>query len=156
MQFTLGRSLDGIGDPSMIMVPPTEQYKHSYVFNVLPGFLQHYISIFVTPEHYQPQNIFVDNTTLESSIWNTVYCSRVKICGYVAYANVTPGVHQLHHTDDLSRVGLLVYGFDSLCSYGYPGGLSFQSKMTHLQGTRTQDTLHVFCCLAFMLTHSQC
>ncbi|CAI8024887.1 IgGFc-binding protein, partial [Geodia barretti] len=128
MQFTLGMSLDGIGDPSMITVPPTEQYKHSYVFNVLPGFLQQSISIFVTPEHYQPQNIFVDNTTLENSTRNTVYCSSVEICGYVAYANITPGVHQLHHTDALSRVGLLVYGFDGARSYGYPGGLSLQSK----------------------------
>ena len=148
MQFTLGASLDGIGDPSMIMVPPIKQYKQSYAFNVLPGFLNNSISIFVTPEHYQPQNIFVDNTTLGNSAWNTVYCSRVKICGYVAYANVTPGVHQLHHTDALSRVGLLVYGFDKWRSYGYPGGLSFQSKITHTRqkdtGHRTQDTLHVF------------
>ena len=151
MLFTLGRSLDGIGDPSMIMVPPIKQYKQAYVFNVLPGFLKNSISIFVTLEHYQPQNIFVDNTTLENSSWNTVYCSRVKICGYVAYANVTPGVHQLHHTDALSRIGLLVYGFNMTHSYGYPGGLSFQSKTTHsytytTKDTRTPDTLHVFYC----------
>jgi hypothetical protein len=135
MQFTLGMSLDGIGDPSMIMVPPIKQYRQDYVFNVFPGFFQQSISIFVTPEHYQPQNIFVDNTTLESSTWNTVYCSRVKVCGYVAYTNMTPGVHNLYHTDALSRVGLLVYGFDSSRSYGYPGGLSLQTDMTWIERT---------------------
>ena len=128
MQFALARSLDGIGDPSMMMITPIKQYKQVLAFTVLPGFLVNFISIFVTPEHHQPQNIFVDNVNLERATWNTVYCSMVELCGYVTYVNVTPGIHQLHHTDILSRVGLFVYGFKLDISYGYPGGLSFQSK----------------------------
>ena len=128
MQFALGRQLDGTGDPSMMMITPIKQYKQVSAFTVLPGFLVNFISIFVTPEHYQPQDIFVDNANLERATWNTVYCSMVEICGYVTYVNVTPGIHQLHHTDILSHVGLFVYGFHNTHSYGYPGGLSFQSK----------------------------
>ena len=127
MQFTLGGILDGIGDPSMIMIVPNKRHKQQYVFNVFPGFTHNYISVFVTPEHYRPQNIFIDNATLVSSTWNTVYCSMTEVCGYVTYANVTPGAHQLYHTDHLSRVGLLVYGFYRYGSYGYPGGLLYRS-----------------------------
>ena len=128
MQFALGSWLDGIGDPFMMMITPIKQYKQVSAFTVPPGFLVNFISIFVTPEHHQPQNIFVDNVNLERAAWNTVYCSMVEICGYVTYVNVTPGIHQLHHTDILSRVGLFVYGFQYAASYGYPGGLSFQCK----------------------------
>ena len=128
MQFALGRQLDGTGDPFMMMITPIKQYKQVSAFTVPTGFLVNFISIFVTPEHHQPQNIFVDNANLERATWNTVYCSMVKICGYVTYVDVTPGVHQLHHTNIMSRVGLFVYGFKYVASYGYPGGLSFQGK----------------------------
>ena len=75
MQFALGKSYDGVGDPFMLMITPVEQYSNNYVFDVLPEFSTNYITVYVTPDDYQPSNVFVDDASLESSTWTPVYCS---------------------------------------------------------------------------------
>ena len=44
-----------------------------------------------------------------------------------------PGEHRLFHQDADAVIGVTVYGFDSVRSYGYPGGLRLipiQSKLS--------------------------
>ena len=126
MQFGLGASLDGVGDPSMMMITPVEQYSNNYVFNVLPEFETNYITIYITPDDYQPQNIFVDNASLENSTWTTINCSNGDVCGYITFVTLTPGQHTLYHSAVSSSVGVSAYGFNSGNSYGYPGGLQLK------------------------------
>ena len=127
MQFALGKSYDGVGDPFMLMITPVEQYINNYVFNVLPEFSTNYITVYVTPDDYQPSNIFVDDASLESSTWTPVYCSsNEEICGYITYVTLSAGEHQLFHTDVTSGIGVSAYGFNTANSYGYPGGLQLE------------------------------
>ena len=131
MEFSLGSTLDGIGDPFMMMVTPTEQFSNNYVFNVLPEFSTNYITVCITPDDFEPRNIHVDDVDLENATWNTVYCSDTTVCGYVTYVTLTPGEHQLYHSDVSAHIGVSVYGFNRVNSYGYPGGLKLvplQSK----------------------------
>ena len=123
MEFSLGNNLDGIGDPFMMMVTPTEQFSNNYVFNVLPEFSTNYITVAVTPDDFEPRNIHVDDVDLENAVWNTVYCSDTTVCGYVTYVTLTPGEHRLYHSDVSAHIGVSAYGFNSYNSYGYPGGL---------------------------------
>ena len=126
MQFGLGNSHDRVGDPFMMMITPVEQYSNNYVFDVLPEFISNYITIYVTPDHFSPQDIIVDGENLENAAWTTVYCADTKICGYITYVTLTAGEHQLYHRDVTAHIGVSAYGFNSYNSYGYPGGLQLE------------------------------
>ena len=133
-QFSLGSVRDmignNIGDPSIMMLPPVEQFSNNYVFNVLPTFVLNYITVYVAPEYFQPDRIFVDSTSLEASPWSQIYCSGSITCGYITRVNLaTAGEHRLYHLDQDARVGVSAYGFNPSNSYGYPGGL----KLTPVQ-----------------------
>ena len=123
MEYAKGYDLDRIGDPLMTMIPPVEQYSNNYVFDVLPEFGTNYITIYVAPEYFQPEKIFVDDSNLLTNSWTAVYCSTGTLCGYVTRQNLTAGEHSLYHTDANARVGVSAYGFNRYNSYGYPGGL---------------------------------
>ena len=134
MQFGLGFTLDDVGDPFMMMITPVEQYSNNYVLNVLPEFSTNFITIYVIPEDYQPQDIIVDDDNLENADWTEVLCSDSTICGYITHVALTPGEHQVHHVDATAHVGVSAYGFNSANSYGYPGGLQLaplQCKLFH-------------------------
>ena len=123
MEYTQGFDLDNVGDPLMTMIPPVEQYSNNYVFNVLPVFGTNYITVYVAPEYFQPERIFVDNANLLTNSWTAVYCSTGTLCGYVTRQSLTAGEHSLYHEDTDARVGVSAYGFNRYNSYGYPGGL---------------------------------
>ena len=136
-QFSLGSQRDAainpgmsIGDPFIMMIPPVEQFSNNYVFNVLPTFVVNYITVYVAPEYFQPDRIFVDNNSLDNSLWSQIYCSGSITCGYITRVNLTiAGEHRLYHLDQDARVGVSAYGFNQDNSYGYPGGL----KLTPVQ-----------------------
>ena len=123
VEFALGNNIDGIGDPFMMMIPPIEQYSNSYVINVLSNFTTNFITMFVTPEFFQPEKIFIDDMSQEQADWITIYCLGGTECGYAAYAGLVAGEHLVFHNDTSARIGVAVYGFNVFNSYGYPGGL---------------------------------
>ena len=123
-EFSLGGALDGVGDPFMTMVPPVEQHSNNYVFNTLSDFSTNYITVYVAPEFFQPQQIFLDSMSLDTSnIWTNVYCTGSVICGFITRLQLQPGDHRVYHQDADARIGITAYGFNSFNSYGYPGGL---------------------------------
>ena len=128
-QFALGHEFDGIGDPFMMMIPPVEQYSNNYVLNALSNFSTNYITIYVATEYYQPNRIFVDDTSQVVSSWTSVYCSNGLLCGYIIRVILTAGEHRVYHQDPHARIGVSAYGFNIRVSYGYPGGL----KLTSIQ-----------------------
>ena len=123
VQFALGYNFDSVGDPFMMIITPIEQYGNNYILTALPEFSTNYITIYINPEDFEPQKIFVDDASLRCSTWNTIYDSNAEICGYTTYVALTPGDHQIYHTNKSSHVGVSVYGFNRYNSYGYPGGL---------------------------------
>ena len=128
IQFALGFELDSIGDPFMMMIPPVEQYSNNYVFKALSSFSTNYITIYVATEYYQPNRIFVDDTSQVVSSWTSVYCSNGLLCGYITRVSLTAGEHRVYHQDSHARIGVSAYGFSRGNSYGYPGGLKQACK----------------------------
>ena len=129
-QFALGYSSDSItGDPFMMMIPPVEQYSNNYVLKALSSFSTNYITIYVATEYYQPNRIFVDDTSQVGSSWTSVCCSNGLVCGYITRLSLTAGEHRVYHQDPHARIGVSAYGFSGNNSYGYPGGL----KLTSIQ-----------------------
>ena len=126
MQFSQAYVFDEVGDPSMMMIVPVEQYLNKYAFTTFPQFSTNYITIYTNSDNFDPQNIFVDDNSLENNSWTTVYCSSSdEICGYITYANLTTGHHTLYHSGCSSQVGMSAYGFDTRNAYAYPGGFIF-------------------------------
>ena len=123
VQFALGYAIDSVGDPFMMIITPIKQYDNSYIVTALSEFSTNYITLYINPEEFEPQQIFVDDASLRCSTWNTIYGSNAEICGYTTYVALTPGDHKIYHRNKSSHVGVSVYGFNRYNSYGYPGGL---------------------------------
>ena len=124
VQYMLGYTVDRIiGDPSLMMVPAIEQYTNNYVFPKVSGFDLNALTVFVTPEYYQPDMIYIDDVSQEGADWAVINCTDNSICGYAAYANFSAGTHRLYHKNESARIGALVYGGSRVISYAYQGGL---------------------------------
>ena len=123
VQFALGREIDNTGDPFMMIIPAIEQYDNDYNIFIPPGFSRQFVTIFVTPEYYQPDMIYIDDVSQEGADWAAINCTDTTICGYSTYAELPVGTHRLYHADFRAKIGVSVYGFNAKSSYGYPGGL---------------------------------
>ncbi len=106
-----------VSDPGMVLTPPTEQFRDTYVF--------------LAPEDYQIDfaNIVAPAGTavrLDDEVlrdWTDV-AQMGGVTWMVATVQLTDGRHTL--TAD-APVGLTVYGYDRDVSYGYPGGVNLQA-----------------------------
>ena len=92
-------------------------------------------------------------------MWNTVYCSKTKVCGYLTHVTLTPGEHRLYHSDISAHIGVSAYGFNRGNSYGYPGGLErvpLQSKCI-IASTHKTDYFRIarcYCVTVYLLLSS--
>lgn len=111
------------GDPSMLIVPPVEQYLRSYIVgSVGPNssgrqiYTTHNITVIVPT--VAAASLTLDggpNFTSVQSILGTDYS--------VASARVSPGAHRVRSD---SALGIFVYGYGPAESYGYTGGMAFE------------------------------
>jgi hypothetical protein len=149
VQFASGQHTDNmLGDPFMMMLPPIEQYKNHYVINIPTTFLINFIAIFVASEYFQPEKIWVDETSQNNTLWQSIYCMDKKLCGYAATLFQDPGHHVVYHTAANAKVGVTVYGFGEFNSYGYTGGLESTPGINIQLCTHHNFYLHtVFPCM---------
>jgi hypothetical protein len=136
------RGLPG-GDPSLLIYPPTEQYRDHYVFLTPDKYVFNFVLIVAPPG----ATVYLDNTTPKDLGCETAPADGLtdKQRGsstppWVVYRcqlsypiidptktapnNVSPGVQNngVHLVDADDAVGVIVSGFDSYVSYAYPGG----------------------------------
>lgn len=123
------------GDPSFIMVPPTEQWRSDYLFLV--------------PNKYAFDYLLIAAPSTAQLIYDGLPLDMVLACEYEPMGRLPAtgggeteyvaircqlsypspagpglqddGVHRLE-TSNAEPFGLTVYGWDSFVSYGYPGG----------------------------------
>ncbi len=124
------------GDPSTILVPPVEQWRSQYLFLVPNKYSYDYLLIAARADadlrydHIPLQNVLTCEyepvgalPTGDGGLDEEYVAIR---CPLSAPTPDDPGlqddgVHHLESTDG-STFGLVVYGWDSFVSYGYPGG----------------------------------
>ena len=129
IQFSVGSDADNVpSDPFMAMVPPVDQYSNSYTLATVPSVVQtytHYLNILIPEAFYQLDQIFLNGVALSGS--TVVSISRYGITQVRAVrTTVSEGVQTLYHTNPLAQLGVIIYGFGSYNSYGYPGGIGVQ------------------------------
>ena len=132
----------GIGDPAFILAVPVKQFRDSYVFLAPDKYEEDYVSIAIQSEMDArldgnsladiPQE-FV--TELEGTSWKAI---RMPITdGFHSLSCVNPhhccNDNELDDGDvDCDTAGIvcgcsvMVHGYDSYVSYGYPGGLNLE------------------------------
>ena len=136
--FATGGSLDNLGDPIMILVPPIEQYSNRYDFSVINmDFFG--ISITTTPEDFSPNSILLDGVPFTN--WVTILNSSMDIVGYgIKIATTSNTRCTVIHTGN-GTLSVLLYGFqfDSEAGYGLPAGMMLMpiNGMYHLMINNT-------------------
>jgi hypothetical protein len=147
LQILPSQGVDGIprqypgGDPSIITVPPVEQYRRDYIF-LTPD---KYAFDFVTIVAHAGATIQLDGAPLPSTcttlpIDTTLDTTSVATGDWVAHrcplsfpqvtvgqaSMVLPGrqLDGVHTLVSNREMGIVVYGFDRFVSYAYVGGLN--------------------------------
>ena len=107
-----------IGDPSMILSVPVEQYLDSYVFLTPDAYAKDYVNIIAPTD--------ATYVTLDDQNLPLVQFQPIGTSGYGVYTTeVKDGVHTLRSD---KKVGVVSYGYDKDVSYGYPGGMALEKK----------------------------
>lgn len=123
------------GDPSLIVVPPVEQYLSSYrVTSIEPRqsdtafYTQHRISCIVPLKH-------AASLTLDGAAAPSAVPILGTTLGYV-HCDVARGIHRL--TCD-TTFGIIIYGYGPAESYGYTGGMAFERLYRPVVALRALD-----------------
>ena len=141
------RGLPG-GDPSMLIVPPLEQFRFSYVFLTPDKYSFDFIRIIAPPD----ATVVLDGESVDSlescrvspadgltteergSAIPSLVVHRCQLSFPVIDPTkptdrLSPGLQNdgVHRVDSDRKVGVLVEGFDSFVSYAYAGGTELTS-----------------------------
>ena len=116
-----------IGDPTMIIMPPVEQYKNSYTVINAPFksrqdgssiFHAQYLGI-IAPIEAIEEGLYLNGSPLSLSIFDSIGETGYY---YVNYKS-KDGTHNLNSKYPFC---VIVYGYGPAVSYGYLGGMSMQ------------------------------
>ena len=119
--FATGGSLDNLGNPTMILVPPIEQYSYRYGFPIFINIDFVSISVTTTPDDFSPNSILFDGVPLTN--WVTILNSSMDIVGYGTKISITNNTrHTVVHTGN-GTLSVLLYGFKRNCGYGLLVGM---------------------------------
>lgn len=122
-EMSQGLQTDGMGDPAMMIIPPVERYANKISFLPLTmtesfNFADNFITIITTPEHFNPNNILLDDQPIAAD-WSMVLNQAKDTIAYGCKLPVSPGPHIVQHRHPNGRLSVLVYGFDSQPRHGY-------------------------------------
>ncbi|WP_236605484.1 IgGFc-binding protein [Sandaracinus amylolyticus] len=120
-QFLVGQNYPGInssigdvGDPSMSLAIPTDQYRTEYTFLAPSTYERSFVNV-TAP---MGATVTLDGTTVPGFL-------PVGGTGFgVARVEITGGAHTITSSQEF---GIVVYGFGQYTSYMYPGGLDLES-----------------------------
>ncbi len=114
-QYAKGMSCSGniTGDPFMMLIFPEEQFLKSYTIINVAGYTSHWVNV-VAPQ-YALGNIYQDGVLIPIGAFTQIGTTNF----YGAQRSVTEGSHTFNCT---SPFGVFVYGWNTMDSYGYPGG----------------------------------
>ena len=112
-----------VGDPSLMLMPPMEQWRTAYTVLAPASYAQNYVNLAVENQAATSQ-VAVDGVPVPAVEWNNVPGSNAYVAVH-ALDNTGSGVHSIVGSGN-TPVGAVIYGFDSYVSYGYTGGSGLQ------------------------------
>ena len=120
-------------DPSMGLVPATNNFASRFQFSVTPFryaqnslYIYSFINIIVMARYYQPDEIYLikdgAKMSLSTQTWTPITVKDV-IEAYATKVPVLRGVVEIFHTNKVASMTTMVYGIDQRIGYIHPGGL---------------------------------
>lgn len=118
VQYTVGQQANDafIGDPDMVLMVPTSQYRGDYPIAVPKGFAVNYLTIVRSPG----TPVSIDGAPISDALFVDVGTSGK---WQVGWPEVTAGIHTVFAP---MPIGVYAYGMDGAVSYGYPAGLNLK------------------------------
>jgi hypothetical protein len=102
------------GDPAMIVLPPTDQFQHKYVFAIPKGYGHNHVTVIGRQGDWE-----FDGEPIDEASKRELGVSEGRMLMFVRIA-ATEGSHVVEAS---VPVGVLVSGLDTAVSYGFPGGV---------------------------------
>ena len=129
-QFSLGQDTDGVGDPTLSLVPPTEQYVHEVSFQSFSAdslINDQYMNIIVPSDCFHHNQIKLDGKVIMCE-WSLVYSyDSETVLGYTCKMSLEPNtIHTLSHSRPGGHMALSLYGFTGRRGYSYNAGFAMQ------------------------------
>ena len=145
LQFAVGITADYVpSDPFMALVPAVSHYTNSFTLPVVQSSMinfTHYLNIIIPAEHYQPDQIFLDDQSLQSLVLECVAITHNgQTMAYGCQVEVNATTHTLIHGNSRGVFGVISYGFAYRASYGHIGGM-------RLPQFSISEFMHKFECL---------
>lgn len=115
------------GDPSMVLLPPVEQWRSRYTVLASTGLKDNYLGLSIDSSKVLSVKVDGVNVTGFTTIAGTPFMTR--------NWPVTTGTHTIEVTpasgqQTVPGAGVTVYGYDAYVSYGYTGGLDLTTIVT--------------------------
>lgn len=115
------------GDPSLILLPPVQQWRSSYTVLASTGLRDNYLGLSI--DSAKVQSVAVDGVVVTG--FTTVGSTTFQTKNFA----VSTGTHTIQVTPKagqtvLPGAGVTVYGYDAQVSYGYTGGLDLGTIVT--------------------------
>jgi hypothetical protein len=104
-----------IGDPSMILTVPTQQYRDQYNILVPMGYDDDWVTVI------RPVGLAIE---MDGAQLNATFDTFGSGDWERAYVAISPGAHQFNADQPF---GLVAYGWNQAVSYGYPAGLNLRT-----------------------------
>lgn len=138
-QFVESQSGIKSGAPSMVLVPPVEQYKNNYVFSVPDG-TDYQAYVLLVSRSGQTDRLMVDGIGISAS-WQEVPDSSPALVG--VQLPLTAGLHVAAHEDSAVTFGVVIYGYGNHgCAFTYHAGMC----LTDIRSV----SIDCCCCWLFM------
>ncbi len=130
VQLTRSQSPGSPGDPSMILIPPVEQYGTEYVFQTPESTLGSYSNHLILICFADKISGFrltgpPGDSPVSSRTWRSVQGSDPPMM--TKSIALTPGTYRVFHEPADTRFAALLYGFRNEESYALPLGFSLES-----------------------------
>jgi len=127
-EATAGTTRPAQGDPSLVLLPPIEQWRSSYTVLTAPGTRDNYLGIVM--DSARVSQVKVDGAPVTTG-WVSVGATSFRTNNIaVAVGSHTIDIVPLPNQMTIPGAGVTVYGFDQYVSYGYTGGLDLTSIVT--------------------------
>jgi hypothetical protein len=117
------------GDPSIVLLPPVEQWRSQYTVLTAPGTRDNYLGLVI--DSSRVLEVRVNGSAVAANAFVAVGSTPFR----VANVPVPVGTHTIQVIAQpgqmtLPGAGVTVYGFDEYVSYGYTGGLDLTTIVT--------------------------
>ena len=132
-QLSLASGFDNVtnADPFLVLIPPEEQYKDSYVFRVFPSRSAldeaHYINVLL-PSEYSRSDLLLNGEPVSEDEWIPILCvaNTESVCAYAAQLVISTDTQTVTHRDPDAKFSVVIYSLGFRLGQGYSAGMTQQ------------------------------